>query len=129
MGDTYSMKAALQCEGLIESRIKMLLQMIDGRFGQALDMLHWNRLMIVDMASGIFWGESFGAMEGADPPQLMACLDGAFLSWSLRYYAPLLHKLLTSLPIERLQRALNIDQFLYKVSALANTHWKFLWLI
>lgn len=116
MGDTYSTKAALQWERLIEKLVQMLLRMIDDNLEQAVDMLHWNRLMIADMASGIFWGKSFGAMEGADPPELVTCLNGSFLSWSLRYHAPLLHKLLKSLPIPALHYLFNIDQFLSKVS-------------
>lgn len=116
MGDTYSMKAAVRSESLIERRIQMFLKVIDNSLGQAIDTLHWNRMMIVDMASGVFWGKPFGAMEGETPPELMACLNGSFLSWSLRYYLPIVHRLLTSIPIQKVNDLLNIDEFLYKVS-------------
>lgn len=116
MGDAYSMKATFRFEPLIEARIQMFLQLLDKNLGVAVDTLHINRLMIVDMASGVFWGKSFGAMEGKEPPKLLDSLNGAFLTWSLQHHFPLLYKLILALPIRRVQDMFRIDEHLYKVS-------------
>jgi cytochrome P450 len=94
---------------LIEKRSK------DG----ALEMRHWFRMFVFDLAGIAFVGEPNGGLECEKSPQFIIDMDNAFLVWDLEGRFPYLMDLVKRLPIKALQHVFNGTDRLYAYSGAA----------
>ncbi|KAF2434256.1 pisatin demethylase [Tothia fuscella] len=85
----------------------------------AMEMRHWFRMLVFDLAGVAFVGESNGALQSEKIPQFVLDMDNAFLIWDLEGRFPLLMWFIERLPIKSLQHFLNGTNRLYDYSTAA----------
>ena len=87
----FSATSLQQMEPLVQSVMDRTVAAIDKRGGEAVDALHWCRMMALDVAGEVLMGKDFGAFSGDETaPAYVRNLDNAFIAWNLWDTAPLL---------------------------------------
>jgi len=64
----------------------------------------------------LFLGQSFGALDSERPPEYMENVDRHFINMAIEGTFPLIHKILTYLPIDEVQKLINASDNLREVS-------------
>jgi cytochrome P450 len=85
----------------------------------SLEMRHWFRMLVFDLAGIAFVGTSNGGLECEKSPQFVCDMDNAFLIWDLEGRFPLLMWFVERLPIKALQHVFNGTDRLYQYSSAA----------
>ena len=110
----FSATSLQQMEPLVQSVMDRTVAAIDQRSGEAVDALHWCRMMALDVAGEVLLGKDFGAFRGeGTAPVYVHNLDNAFIAWSLQGVAPLLVWAVQWLPIKSLQAFLAAGDHVY----------------
>jgi len=110
----FSVTSLRQMEPLVQSVIDRTVNTIEMRASNAVDTLHWCRMMALDVAGEVLMGRNFGAFDGeGQAPVFVKYLDNAALSYCLQAMAPGLFRLLGLLPLEKLQSFLASSRNVY----------------
>jgi len=64
----------------------------------------------------LFLGQSFGALDSERPPEYMENVDRHFINMGIKGSFPLIHKILTYLPIDEVRKLINASDNLREVS-------------
>jgi cytochrome P450 len=84
-----------------------------------LEMRHWFRMLVFDLAGIAFVGTPNGGLECETSPQFVADMDNAFLIWDLEGRFPLLMWFIERIPLKSLQHVLDGTNRLYDYSTAA----------
>jgi cytochrome P450 len=110
----FSATSLQQMEPLVQSVMARTVAAIDKRCGEAVDALHWCRMMALDIAGEVLMGKDFGAFDGeGNAPVYLHRLDNAYIVWNLWDIAPRLSWALEQLPVPSLRQFFAAGEYLY----------------
>ncbi|KAK1760108.1 cytochrome P450 [Echria macrotheca] len=115
----FSASSLQQMEPLVQAVMDRTVAAFVQRAGQAVDALHWCRMMALDVAGEVLMGKAFGAFEGegGKAPVYVDHLDNAYIVWNLWSIAPLLCWVLELLPIKGIREFFAGGDYVYKYGA------------
>jgi cytochrome P450 len=116
----FSPASANDMEPSTASLVQKFIAIIEKRSRSgALEMRHWFRMLVFDLAGIAFVGASNGGLECEKSPQFISDMDNAFLIWDLEGRFPLLMWFVERIPIKSLQHIFNGTNRLYQYSTAA----------
>lgn len=116
----FSPATANELEPNTAIMVKHFVSVIEERRQKGpLEMRHWFRMFVFDLAGINFTGEANGGLQCETSPQFVKDTENAFLIWDLEGRFPILMWFVHHLPIKSLQHILNGTDRLYEYSTSA----------
>ncbi|EON65750.1 hypothetical protein W97_04989 [Coniosporium apollinis CBS 100218] len=115
----FSQSVLLEMEPLIRDEVENLLKVVDERCGEPYDVLHWFRMLALDVVGQLFLGKSFGALKDDRPPPYVHHLDNAYLVWAIQGILPSVYRFTSFLPFRSIQDFLTAGDYVYDYGAAA----------
>ncbi|KAH8799759.1 cytochrome P450 [Xylogone sp. PMI_703] len=106
-------------EPIIAEHTSKLLNVLNQKLGEPMDVLLWFRMLALDVTSDIFFGKNFGCLEEQKAPQILHDLDEVFPVYWIEWQFPLLFRLLLLIPHKQLHSFLTAGHRFYGYGAEA----------
>jgi cytochrome P450 len=117
----FSPATANDLESSTAALVEEFINVIEKRRqkGDELEMRHWFRMLVFDLAGIAFVGAPNGGLQCQKSPQFVCDMDNAFLIWDLEGRFPLFMWFVKRIPVKSLQHVFNGTERLYQYSTAA----------
>ncbi|KAF7549664.1 hypothetical protein G7Z17_g6221 [Cylindrodendrum hubeiense] len=111
-------------EDTVRDKVERAVEKIQGEAMEhgEVDVMKWWTLMATDIIGHLSFGESFEMLEIGRKTEYMDVLESALINTNIRTELPLLHAIVTFLPIPSIQAFVNANEYLYSYGSRAVTN-------
>ncbi|KPM43042.1 hypothetical protein AK830_g3506 [Neonectria ditissima] len=108
-------------EGVVRDKVERAVERIQSEamaFGEV-DVMKWWTLMATDIIGQLSFGESFEMLEVGRKTEYTDALESALINSSVQTELPLLHTLVSCLPIAGIKKSITANEYLYSYGSRA----------
>ncbi|KAH6991261.1 cytochrome P450 [Ilyonectria sp. MPI-CAGE-AT-0026] len=108
-------------EGVVRQKVELAVQKIQREAADhgEVDVMKWWTLMATDVIGHLSFGESFEMLEVGRKTEYIDVLESALINSGIRSELPLVHIILSYLPIPSIRALINANEYLYNYGARA----------